>query len=183
MAVKFEQKNKEEESCCRVDTNSVVCDTSPDNNKHNCCTPQPKQKSICPKCNQKAKGVLAKTLKYILKDETKHRLPTLEGYHYCKTPSCEVIYFKNDEILTQDDLKVTVGLKEGVSPATLCYCFGWTKEKIISQIKKNGSTNALDDIKAKMKDPGCSCEIKNPSGSCCMGDVTKAVKEIQAIYI
>ena len=145
----------------------------------NCCTPQPKGKAACPKCGQKAKGVLPKTLDALLTPEVKKRLDCLDGFYYCKTPSCEVVYFKSDTFLTQKDVSVVVGLKEGAAPATVCYCFGWSKEKIKEQLENNGETNALEDIKAKMEDPGCSCEVLNPSGGCCLGDVTKAIKEIK----
>lgn len=80
----------------------------------------------------------------------------------------------------QKDLTVTVGLKEGAVPATLCYCFGWTKEKIAEELHQTGTTGALEDIKAKMKDPGCSCEIFNLSGGCYPGDVTAAIKALQS---
>ena len=144
-----------------------------------CCTPQPKGKEPCPKCGQKAKGVLAKTLNALLTPEAKEKLECLDGFHYCKTPSCEVIYFRGDTVLTQKDVSVVVGLKEGASPATVCYCFKWTKGKIKEQLENSGETNALEDIKAKMEDPGCSCEVLNPSGGCCLSDVTKAIKEIK----
>ena len=90
-----------------------------------------------------------------------------------------MIYFKDDILLYQKDLKVTVGIKEGAKPSNLCYCFGWTKEKIEDEIKHYGKTKALDDIKRKMKDIGCSCEIKNPSGSCCLRDVKEAMSQIE----
>jgi len=144
-----------------------------------CCTPQPKGKVACPKCNEKAKGVLGKTLEYLLTSEAKAKLTCVDGFYYCKRPSCEVVYFRNDEILTQKDLNVVVGLKDGASPATTCYCFDWTKEKIRSELQETGKTNALEDIKVKMKNPGCSCEILNPSGGCCLGDNTKVIKEIK----
>jgi len=82
-------------------------------------------------------------------------------------------------VLTQKDLSVIVGLKDGATPSTTCYCFGWTKEKIQAEISQSGETNALQDIKAKMKNPGCSCEILNPSGGCCLADNTQAIKEIK----
>ena len=146
-----------------------------------CCTPQSKDKVACPKCNEKAKGVLGKTLEHLLTNEAKAKLTScFDGFYYCKTPSCEVVYFRNDEILTQNDMSVVVGLKEGASPATTCYCFDWTKEKIRAELQETGKTNALEDIKAKMENPGCSCEILNPCGGCCLGDVGKAIKEIKA---
>ena len=147
--------------------------------QHNCCTPQPKGKALCPRCQKEAKGILSKTLEYLLKETSKSKLSCLEGYHYCKTASCKVVYFKEDDILTQEDLVVEVGLKEGASPATLCYCFHWTKEAIQKELEISGETKALEDIKAKMKDPGCSCEILNPSGGCCLADVQKFIRGIK----
>ncbi len=145
----------------------------------NCCTTQPKGKVACPECGESAKGVLAKTFNALVKDAVKQKFSCFDGFHYCKTPSCKVVYFRDEVILTQEDISVTVGLKEGASPATLCYCFGWTKEKIKEELDATGETKALADIKAKMKDPGCSCEVFNPSGGCCLADVTKGIKELQ----
>ncbi len=155
------------------------CATEPASNGHDCSTPQPKGKVECPRCSQKSKGVLGKTLEHLLTDEAKVRLDYLDGFYYCKTPTCKVIYFSGDLILTQDDLSVSVGLKEGAEPANMCYCFGWTKQRIKEDLIKNGKSSAIEDIKHNMDTIGCSCEIKNPSGSCCTGDVIKVVKEIE----
>ena len=144
-----------------------------------CCTPQPKGKVECPSCHKKAKGVLGKTFAALVKEQTKARFDCFDGFYYCKTPSCKTVYFRDDIILTQDDITVTVGLKDGAQPATVCYCFEWSKEKIEEELKRNGKTTALEDIKAKMENQGCSCEVLNPSGGCCLGDVGKAIKEIE----
>ena len=159
--------------------NLVACSTDAKSDGHNCCTPQPKGKVECPKCNEKAKGVLGKTLEHLLNSEAKAKLSCFDGFYYCKTPSCEVVYFRDDEILTQKDMSVVVGLKDGATPATTCYCFDWTKEKIRAELQESGETKALEDIKVKMENPGCSCEILNPSGGCCLGNNTKAIKEIK----
>jgi hypothetical protein len=155
------------------------CSTDSQSSGDNCCTPQPKGEVLCPACHEKAKGVLGKTLEHLLSEDAKEELSCFDGFYYCKTPSCEVVYFRDAEILTQKDMRVIVGLKEGASPATTCYCFGWTKEKIKVQLQESGKTNALEDIKAKMENPGCSCEILNPSGGCCLGDNTKVIKELK----
>lgn len=157
-------------------SNTLALDTQSQGN--NCCSPQPKGKVECPHCHQRAKGVLGKTVDALVKEETKAKLSCLDGFYYCKTPSCDVIYFRDDTILTQDDMSVVVGLKDGASPATVCYCFEWTKEKIQAEIEATGKTIALEEIKAKMQDPGCACEVLNPSGGCCLGDVTKAIKAL-----
>jgi len=147
--------------------------------KANCCTPQPKAKVECPNCNEKAKGVLSKTLNALLTDELKKEFTCLDGFYYCKSPSCEVIYFRDERILRQDDIKVIVGLKEGATPATVCYCFKWTKEKIKKELIQSKISTSVEDIKTKMDTIGCACEVLNPSGGCCLGDVGKAVKEIK----
>jgi len=151
----------------------------PQSNGDDCCTPQPKGKALCPLCHQEAKGVLSKTLEALLTADTKEKLSSLDGFSYCKTSTCRAIYFRGDEVLTQDDLSVSVGLKDGAEPANMCYCFGWTKQRIKEDLLKNGKSSAIKDIKHNMDTIGCSCEVKNPSGKCCMGDVTKVVKEIE----
>ena len=144
-----------------------------------CCTTQPKGKESCPTCAHTAKRVPYETLDHLLNAEGKERAGSLEGFYYCKTPECDVVYFRGMETLTQKDMTVTVGLKEGAHPQTLCYCFGWTREMVDKEIDVTGTTRALDDIKKKMVDPGCSCERLNPSGGCCLGDINQAIKGIQ----
>ena len=161
--------NKQESATCSTDSNTQG---------DNCCMTQPKGKVECPTCNTKSKGVLGKTVEALLTDNSKSKLSYFDGFYYCKTPSCKTIYFRDETVLTQKDIIVVVGLKEGATPATVCYCFEWTKEKIRTELEDTGKTSALEDIKARMKDPGCACEVLNPSGGCCLGDVTKAIKEI-----
>ena len=149
------------------------------NEGDSCCSAQPKAKAKCPHCNEEAKGVLGKTVNALVKDEVKNKFSCMEGFYYCKTPSCQTVYFRDETILTQKDMRVVVGLKDGAKPATVCYCFEWTKEKIKAELQEKGDTVALEDIKTKMENPGCACDVLNPSGGCCLGDTTKAIKEIK----
>jgi len=154
------------------------CSSDKQKSEHNCCSAQPKGKVECPSCSEKAKGVLGKTLEALLNDNVKSKLTCFDGFYYCKTPSCKIVYFRDDTVVTQEDMNVVVGLKDGATPATVCYCFAWTKEKIKAELLSERKTAILEDIKAKMQNPGCSCEILNPSGGCCLGDVAKAIKEL-----
>lgn len=158
---------------------SSSCSTQENSEGDNCCSTQPKGKVICPSCGEKAKGVLEKTFNALVKDESKSKFSCMDGFYYCKTPSCKTVYFRDETILTQDDISVIVGLKDGATPATVCYCFEWTKEKIKAELQDKGETVALEDIKTKMENLGCACEVLNPSGGCCLGDTTKAIKEIK----
>lgn len=59
----------------------------------------------------------------------------------------------------------------------LCYCFKYSKDDFRNAIFENKETELLEDIKAKMKDPGCFCETANPSGKCCLADINKFIQE------
>jgi hypothetical protein len=163
----------------QTNNKETSCSINANSNGNDCCTPQPKGKTACPICSEWAKGVLGKTLEHLLTDEAKSTLTCLDGFYFCKTPSCEVVYFRDKELLTQKDINVVVGHKDGASPATVCYCFEWSKEKIKAELQDSGESTATEDIKHKMDTLGCSCEILNPSGGCCLGDVGKAVKDIK----
>ena len=136
------------------------------------------KKPLCPLCKQEAKGVLAKTLNALLKTQAKEKLDSLEDFYICKTSACKAIYFKNSKVLTQADVNVSVGFKDDAKVKNYCYCFGWTQERLKDDIKEHGKSTAIDDIKAKMDSIGCSCEVKNPSGKCCMSDVKKVVARL-----
>ena len=147
--------------------------TKPKNSGDDCCTPQPKSKAKCPLCEAESKGILSKTLNALLK--SKEKFDSLEGFYLCKTSTCKAVYFKENKVLTQEDVSVSVGFKADAKVKNYCYCFGWTQERILEDIKEHGKSRAIDDIKDKMDSIGCSCEVKNPSGKCCMSDVKKVV--------
>jgi hypothetical protein len=92
------------------------------------------------------------------------------------------VYFVPGRVLfRKDDLSVPVGLKEPQNPkAPICYCFGWTPEKIQAEIRDTGKSTAIDQIKAQVQAGNCYCEITNPQGSCCLGNVTLAINQIFA---
>ena len=135
-------------------------------------------KDVCPICKDKAKEVSPITIKSLVKNEYIKELLSIEDFFYCQTPNCEVIYFKPNEIIKQEHLIKEVGLKEWANPKTVCYCFNWTKEKISDEVNKLGKTNAIGDISEKMNSIGCDCEHQNPSGTCCLKDVKKVIKEL-----
>ncbi len=74
-------------------------------------------------------------------------------------------------------MKVKATVKDNGLDVHVCYCFDYTRQSILDEINKTGDTRALEDIKAKMKSPGCFCETSNPQGGCCLGNVTAWIKE------
>ncbi|MBI3011274.1 MAG: hypothetical protein HYY58_02135 [Candidatus Omnitrophica bacterium] len=114
--------------------------------------------------------------------EARARIPAQEEFCFCKTADCEVVYFRDGEALFQkNDVAVRLGLKEpNNSHAPVCYCFGWTPKKIGEEIERTGQSSVIEQIKSQVKSGNCYCEVTNPQGSCCLGNVSRAVKQASA---
>lgn len=153
---------------------SECCDSS------ECAT----QKSgVCPVCGEKGKGVDRITPENLLAAKQAVRLKEID-YYFCPTHSCEVVYFSQEgaQYFTKKDVKTRVGLKETDDPIPVCYCFDFTRDKIFDEIRQTGTSNASTYITEKVQAGECACEIKNPSGRCCLGDVNATVKEGLRLY-
>ena len=61
-------------------------------------------------------------------------------------------------------------------PRTICYCFDHSLEEIRDEIIATGNSTAVETISEELKD-GCWCETKNPQGICCLGAVSRFVRE------
>lgn len=117
------------------------------------------------------------TVKQLVVDHTRVRAD--ESYLFCRTPKCNVVYFAANGVFEKADVKVRVGLKEQDHQATLCYCFGYTREDIQQEIEQHSSTQIPQRIKTEIQAGFCACEVKNPSGACCLGDITSTIQELK----
>lgn len=151
----------------------------------------------CPRCGKNGKAVKPATLRALLKPEYAQAVGVPEqdhcesgckpaagntGWRYCDTAECDVVYFgeQNGVTFTNIQLSVPVGVKEKTGERPLCYCFGHSVATITQELSTKGQSNALEDIRRKMKDPGCACEVNNPSGSCCLGTVARGIETAKA---
>jgi len=101
-------------------------------------------------------------------------------YYFCDAPDCELAYFALDADaprFLREDLAVRVGAKETADPIPICYCFGFTRKDIQREIAETGCSTIPNRIKTEVKAGNCACEVKNPSGKCCLGDVMRTVKD------
>ena len=150
----------------------------------------------CPSCGYKAKRVSKLTIGALLDDELAEPFTadsrsscSMEGegcssikddtgWRFCPSQDCDVVYFteEGDTQFTKSQLKVPVGVKESSGERPLCYCFGHSVGSIKDELGTKRHSDAVEDIRTKMKDPGCHCETSNPSGSCCLGSVTKGIQ-------
>lgn len=149
-----------------------------------CCTPK-EQFSItsdqdsCPICMVAGKKVKLITLKSMLKPTSLVHINSELNHYFCNTNNCDVAYF--DSIKRTYDLsevKVPIHQKDNSLIVPVCYCFDWTKEKIKEYVERGLNSDPVENIRNHIKENRCGCEVNNPQGSCCLGNVTKYIKSL-----
>ncbi len=121
------------------------------------------------------------TLGALLKPEARPRIPSGERFWFCLSPACEAVYYNSEAVFSKADLSIRVGIKESDEPKPLCYCFGFTEAAVVEDAKRHNPPAIPDFIKKQVKAGNCYCEVTNPQGSCCLGNVAAAVKKGGAI--
>lgn len=131
----------------------------------------------CPSCHRPGKPVARGTVEALVRPKLRDSLNG-EAYRFCETPTCPLVYYTGGgaRVLKQQ-LRVRVGLKETDDPITVCYCLGVTARMIRDEIEQTGRSTASLRIRAEVKAGNCRCEVENPSGRCCLGDVIQAEKQ------
>jgi len=134
----------------------------------NCCLDKSSasypKKSNCPKSGHECGAVQSTTIKHHLKHPWLWEKKS-QGYYFCADPGCPVIYFGEDgSIFEQSSLRTQVGVKQSGSDALLCYCFGVSKQDYLE------NTELIEFVKQETKSRSCACDVRNPSGRCCLID-------------
>lgn len=132
---------------------------------------------VCLSCQGPSQPVTLRTMLLMLKPEFFDQVGESQ-YRFCVSPACPEVYFSQERCFKSDDLRTRVGLKEKDGLIPLCYCFGFNEQDLRAEIKTEGHTTIPQRISAFTKERMCACEERNPSGACCLGEVTKAVKRL-----
>lgn len=148
-----------------------------------CCSVNTTQSPVsaampCPVSGTRSKQVGLVTIQSLVRHLPFGMAPA--QYYFCEAADCDVVYFPSNPTAPtfhRDDLLVRVGVKEPHDPIPVCYCFGITRKALEEEIRQTGNSTVAERIKAEVKADRCACELKNPSGRCCLGNVSRAVKE------
>lgn len=136
--------------------------------------------AACPTCHAKGKPVGRLTVKALLTEAALTRLGP--GRHwFCAAPGCAVVYFDDaGQTYSTDHVRVAVWQKHPFGRNTVCYCFGENEDTIAAEVARTGGSEAVDRVRAHIAAERCACEVRNPAGVCCLGDVTLAVQRVIA---
>jgi hypothetical protein len=146
-----------------------------------CCTVKPAtavSPTYCPECGTPGRLVDRITVKAMLRPEALMRL-SAPKHRFCATPECPVVYFGIQEVLDREEIAVPVFQKEPVGDRPVCYCFGVSEGDLRRELE-TGRSMVSDRITALVKADRCACEVKNPQGSCCLGNLAAATKAAKA---
>ena len=145
-----------------------------------CTTTSDAAVEFCPACGATGIAVDPITLKALLtSDGLRRGVPS--SPRYCANAQCEVVYFDSAAavVFLETDVIVPVHAKHPDNDAVpVCYCFGYTEKSIRDEIEQTGASTATASITAEVKAGRCACEVKNPKGSCCLGDVARVVRRV-----
>ena len=145
---------------------------------NNCCddiAPLKGDKKLqCPECNEVQNLVSYQTLIHHLKNPNKLSLKEDSAYYFCKNPNCSTVYFGGDDLkFSRDDVRWLVGQKSTDDHRQICYCFNVTYDQIVDEFSAKGRSETKEFVMAQTKAKNCACEVRNPSGRCCLVDFPK----------
>lgn len=129
------------------------------------------RKHACPENSKNYIAVSHKTIIHHIKSPWEKEL-TEEQYYFCDDPECDVVYFGLEgSRIIKSELRTKVGVKEKDDDVLICYCFGVSKAaaKQEPEIKTYVTQNTKDSL--------CACDIRNPSGRCCLKDFPKKAQQ------
>jgi hypothetical protein len=103
-------------------------------------------------------------------------------YLFCRTPTCSVVYFSSDgeQNFTVEQVRERVYQKEPeADDVSVCYCFRHTVGDVRAASPETRIA-IVDDINAGINAGQCACDLRNPQGSCCLGNVRGMIRRLEA---
>ena len=158
--------------CCPPEAGNTVCELPAQNFQR-----PPRVANVCPECRKTARPVQGQTVKALLYVSLRE-VRDVE-YLFCRTQTCPVVYFSPDgeQTFTVEQVRERVYQKApDAEDVFACYCFRHT----VGDIRAASSESRMaivDDINTGINVGPCACDLRNPQGSCCLGNVRGVIKQ------
>lgn len=134
------------------------------------CCESPAGRAPCRGCGGPGRLVSRLTVEALVRPEVLARLGG-RGFSFCPTADCSTVYFADDEALHLDDVSVPVFQKEAAGNRVICYCLGIRENLIREEAERTGASSAAARIRELVQSGRCGCDVLNPQGTCCLGQV------------
>ena len=143
----------------------------------------PRMVTKCQVCGEKGKPVQGQTVKALLAVSLR-QVQDVE-YLFCKTQTCPVVYFSADgeQTFTVEQVRERVYQKQSdTDQVFICYCFRHT----VGDLRAASSETRVaivDDINTGIHAEQCACDLRNPQGSCCLGNVRGLIARFEKFAV
>ena len=140
-------------------------------------TPQ----NVCHDCGEVGRIVTRQTVVHHVKSEKLVEVKSDE-YKFCPSEKCPTVYYSTSgEAFTVADVRELVTSKTSGDNRPLCYCFGFTEGDVRKEIAQKGESSVPKQVSQFIKEKLCVCEIRNPAGACCLGEINRTVKSLSQV--
>ena len=160
--------------CCPPEAGNNVCDLPAENFQR-----PSREVNACPRCGKIGNLVQGQTVKSLL--SVSLRQAQAVQYLFCRTRTCPVVYFSADgeQSFTVEEVRDKVYQKEPeAEDVFICYCFRHT----VGEFRKaspEDRTAIVDNINTGINAGQCACDLRNPQGSCCLGNARGMIKRLE----
>lgn len=135
--------------------------------------------NACPECGKTGKPVQGQTVKALLAVSLREVQDT--QYLFCRAQTCPVVYFSIDskQRFTVEQIRERVYQKEPEADEVfICYCFRHTVGDLRAKSQEKRFA-IVGDITTGINAGQCTCDLRNPQGSCCLGNVRAVRKRLE----
>ena len=132
--------------------------------------------NLCPGCEAKGRTIKPVTLQGQVVPPRLDQLGEHDGWRLCTSESCEVVYFRDDEVVVLGETRGVPFHKSEDPQRLVCFCFEHSVADVEADVAENGTSTIQVSIKAECKAGRDDCKRKNPQGRCCLGNVGQVVK-------
>jgi hypothetical protein len=110
-------------------------------------------------------------------------LTSADHYYFCGSPSCPVVYFSEAAAFLRDAVLVPVFQKGAEGLRMVCYCLEIGEDQVRGEVEATGASASADRIKRLVQSERCGCALRNPQGTCCLGNVAALVTSMQRLHV
>lgn len=127
----------------------------------------PPQDEACPHCEGSLLPVPWRTVAAL----TTGPLPPRQEFHLCREPACPAVYVgSRGTVLGVETLRIRPGFKTG-GEGWVCYCFNYRRQDFERERARGEKGQILAAIGSRVGRGDCACDVRNPSGRCCLPEV------------
>ena len=130
---------------------------------------------LCPACEGKGSSIKPVTLEAQVVSGP-WETSAGEGWSLCTTKSCEVVYFRNEDVILVGQTLAIPFHKSDDPQRLVCFCFGHTVASVEADAGPDGDSTIRTSIQAACGEGKDDCVRKNPQGRCCLGNVALVLK-------